>query len=88
MLLDLLKYPLFFNLKENHCGNKRQYLFDVNKRLTKPQIKKLIENYFQIKVLSINTHRPPRKKKTVNRILKRVYITVNSTIELLEFEPK
>lgn len=40
-----------------------QYTFDVDLRLTKIEIKKLIEEIFNVKVLAVNTHIPPRKKK-------------------------
>jgi large subunit ribosomal protein L23 len=34
---------------------KNQYTFDVDPRLTKPQIKKVFENLFQVNVLAVNT---------------------------------
>jgi large subunit ribosomal protein L23 len=34
----------------------------VDLRLTKTQIKKLFENLFEVNVISINTHIPPRKR--------------------------
>lgn len=40
-----------------------QYTFDVDVKLTKPQIKKLSQEMFKVEVLSVNTHRPPRKKR-------------------------
>jgi large subunit ribosomal protein L23 len=40
-----------------------QYTFDVDVKLTKPQIKKISQNVFKGEVLSVNTHRPPRKKR-------------------------
>uniref|UniRef100_UPI0030015650 ribosomal protein L23 n=1 Tax=Prototheca fontanea TaxID=2836215 RepID=UPI0030015650 len=84
MILDLLRYPLIYNSKAISLMKKHQYSFDVDKKLTKPQIKILIENYFNIKVLSINTHKPPKKKKRSGIVtrLKRVIIKVNSEIHL------
>lgn len=63
MMADLVKYPVvtektFFALFRN-----KQYTFDVDLRLTKPQIKKLFEELFEVKVIGINTHCPPRQKK-------------------------
>ena len=46
---------------------KNQYTFDVDLKLTKPQIKQLIEELFQVKVMAVNTHRPS-KKETRSRV--------------------
>ena len=40
-----------------------QYTFDVDVKLTKPQIKKISQDMFKVEVLSVNTHRRPRKKR-------------------------
>lgn len=86
MMIDLLQYPLFNTKKINSLVKKNQFLFDVDKKLTKPQIKKLVEDFFKIKVLSVNTHRLPKKNKSTHSSLrfskKRVIIRVNSTINL------
>jgi large subunit ribosomal protein L23 len=62
-MIDLVKYPVITE-KTSIALSKtknRQYTFDVDKRLTKTQIKKLFENLFNVNVLSVNTHIPPRK---------------------------
>jgi large subunit ribosomal protein L23 len=43
--------------------NQNRYTFDVDPKLTKPQIRQLIEKVFNVKVLVVNTHLPPRKKR-------------------------
>ena len=43
--------------------NENRYTFDVDPRLTKPQIRQVIEKVFNVKVISVNTHCPPRKKR-------------------------
>ena len=83
MMIDLVKYFVFteksFRVIENN-----QYTFDVDLRLNKPQIKRLIEDLFSVIVISVNTHRPPRKKKRLGlsqgfkKSYKRVIITVKS----------
>lgn len=87
-MIDLVKYPV---LRTEKCGRlieNDQYTFDIDIRLTKPQIKKLIENFFQIKVIAVNTHRPPRKKKRRGAAIayeasyKRVIITVKAADSL------
>lgn len=40
-----------------------QYTFDIDLKLSKPQVKKLIENLFSVNVTKINTLIKPRKEK-------------------------
>lgn len=44
-----------------------QYTFEVSPQATKPEIKAAIESLFDVKVVGVSTHRPPRKKKRVGR---------------------
>lgn len=44
-----------------------QYTFEVSPQATKPEIKAAIESLFDVKVIGVSTHRPPRKKKRVGR---------------------
>ncbi len=60
-MIDLVKYPVFTEKTSIILSNNRQYTFDVDKRLTKTQIKKLFESLFEVNVISVNTHIPPRK---------------------------
>lgn len=48
-----------------------KYVFSVDIRLTKTQIKKLFEDYFQVEIGSVNTHIKPGKRKQAG--LKKVY---------------
>nr|YP_009185040.1 ribosomal protein L23 [Characiochloris acuminata]ALO63302.1 ribosomal protein L23 [Characiochloris acuminata] len=61
-LIDLVKYPVITEKTYLALYKNRQYTFDVDKRLTKTQIKNLFENLFGINVIAVNTHIPPRKK--------------------------
>nr|WVH38984.1 50S ribosomal protein L23 [Ulva taeniata] len=61
-MIDLIKYPVITE-KSFRLIEKNKYTFDVDKRLTKPQIKKILEGLFQINITSVNTHLPPTKKK-------------------------
>lgn len=63
MMIDLVKY-IVLTEKSVRLIENNQYTFDVDLKLTKPQIKNLIEKFFQVEVLSVNTHCPPSKKKT------------------------
>jgi large subunit ribosomal protein L23 len=60
--IDLIKYPVITQKTYIALAVNRQYTFDVDVRLTKTQIQKLFENLFEVNVISVNTHIPPRKK--------------------------
>uniref|UniRef100_A0AB39A6C3 Large ribosomal subunit protein uL23c n=1 Tax=Borodinellopsis insignis TaxID=3229915 RepID=A0AB39A6C3_9CHLO len=64
-MADLVKYPVITEKSYIALYKNRQYTFDVDKRLSKPQIKKLFENLFNVTIVAINTHIPPRKKLRV-----------------------
>nr|QIZ74094.1 ribosomal protein L23 [Stigeoclonium sp. FACHB-2430] len=78
-MIDLIKYPVINFKSYRALVVHNQYMFNVDLRLTKPQIKKLIEQYFEVTVISVNTHRPPRKKR---KRYKRVIITLQKTQEI------
>ena len=71
-----------------------QYTFDVDLKLTKPQIKTLVEQLFQVEVIGVNTHRPPRKNRRMGYTqgkkasYKRVIISVKrgQSIQILPTE--
>jgi len=65
MSFDLIKYPVITEKSYISLFRNRQYTFDVDMRLTKPQIKKLFEKLLNVNIVSINTHIPPRKKLRV-----------------------
>jgi large subunit ribosomal protein L23 len=81
LLLNLIKYPLLTE-KTLNLNNKNQYTFIVNRTLKKPQIKDLLETYFNISILKINTIHLPQKTKKIGSIrgnkpkYKKVYITL------------
>src|SRR6476620_3725600 len=87
-MIDLVKYPVITEKTSIALANNRQYTFDVDKRLTKTQIKKLFESLFGVNVIAVNTFIPPRRTVRVgiargNRPLyKRAIITLkeNQTI--------
>jgi large subunit ribosomal protein L23 len=83
MIIDLVKYPVLTE-KSVLLIENAQYTFDVDLKLNKLQIKKLIQDLFQVNVIAVNTHRPPRKKKALGSSkgykarYKRVIITLKS----------
>lgn len=65
MLIDLLKQPVRtekYSVRANNV-DPNIYIFDLDIRLTKTQIKKLIEQLFDVTVISVNTYIAPLKKK-------------------------
>ena len=80
-MIDLVKYPVLTE-KSTRLLENNQYTFDVDLRLTKTKIKELMEELFEVKVLSVNTHRAPRKKRRIGQYqgfrhrYKRVIITL------------
>nr|YP_010383654.1 ribosomal protein L23 [Crepidomanes minutum]UEQ13230.1 ribosomal protein L23 [Crepidomanes minutum] len=49
---------------------QNQYTFDVTLKQNKIQLKDWIEQFFQVKVKSINSHRLPIKRKNKEKSLK------------------
>jgi large subunit ribosomal protein L23 len=64
-MLDLVKYPIITEKTYLALYKNRQYTFDVDKRLNKSVIKKLFEKLFNVNVIAVNTHIPPRKRMRV-----------------------
>lgn len=87
MMIELVKCPVVTE-KSVRLLEKNQYTFDVDLKLTKPRIKQLIEELFQVDVMAVNTHRPPKKKRgrgyTTAR--KRAIITVKSNQSIPLFD--
>ena len=65
-MINLIKNYILTK-KSQFLLQKNQYVFDVDLKLTKPQIKKLISEIYGVQVLNVNTHRPPQKKKRFGR---------------------
>lgn len=64
-LIDLVKAPVITEKSYLSVIKNTQYTFDVDKRLTKTQIKKLFFNLFSVDVIAVNTHIPPRQRLRV-----------------------
>jgi large subunit ribosomal protein L23 len=62
MMSDFIKYPVTTEKSYLSMFQNKQYTFDVDSRLTKPQIRKLFETLFSVNVIALNTHTLPRKK--------------------------
>ena len=67
-LADLVLRPIVTE-KATMLLEQNKYVFEVILKATKPEIKAAIESLFEVKVRSVNTMRPPRKKRRVGKFL-------------------
>ncbi|MGD1804517.1 50S ribosomal protein L23 [Dapis sp. BLCC M126] len=67
-LVDIIKNPVVTE-KATRLMELNQYTFDVDPRATKPMIKEVIEQLFEVKVTGINTLNLPRKKRRVGKFI-------------------
>lgn len=67
-LADLVRRPLVTE-KATLLLENNQYTFEVAPRATKPQIKAAIEALFEVKVVQVNTQKPPRKQRRLGRFV-------------------
>ena len=72
--------------KSKQLIKQHKYVFQVDRKLNKLQIKKLLEQIYQVTIVSVNTHIPPSKT-----LCKRVVVTVKSnesidSKEVLDFK--
>lgn len=63
---DLIKRPLITERSSEMMADKK-YVFEVDLRANKTQIKQAIEQIFKVKVVQVNTMRMPAKPKRYGR---------------------
>jgi large subunit ribosomal protein L23 len=80
-LLNLIKYPLVTE-KAISLYTSQQYTFIVDRKLSKTEIKFLLEKVLEVTILSINTCNLPTKLKRIGKSIgkkaryKKAYITL------------
>lgn len=67
-LPDLVRRPIVTE-KATISLEDNKYTFEVTPQATKVDIKAAIESLFDVKVIKVNTHNPPRKARRVGRFL-------------------
>lgn len=67
-MADLIIKPIVTE-KATLLLEQNKYVFDVVPKATKPDIKAAIESLFNVKVVKVNTNRPPRKKRRVGKFI-------------------
>jgi large subunit ribosomal protein L23 len=80
-LLKLIKYPSLTEKSINLYG-ERQYTFIVDRSLTKTQIKFILENIFNVKIIKVNTAVLPHKKRRVGKSLGNLPIYKKAYVKL------
>ena len=64
---DIIKAPIITEKSANIASNERTYVFKVDVKANKSQIKDAIEKIFNVKVTSIRTINVKPKKRRVGR---------------------
>ncbi|EDZ91614.1 MAG: 50S ribosomal protein L23 [Limnospira sp. PMC 1291.21] len=67
-LADVIRRPIVTE-KATIQMELNQFTFDVDPRADKPTIKAAVELLFPVKVLSVNTQNPPRRRRRVGRFV-------------------
>jgi large subunit ribosomal protein L23 len=63
---DIIKRPVITETTTDMMANKR-YVFEVDLKATKTEIKQAVEQIFKVKVVKVNTMRVPAKPKRYGR---------------------
>nr|YP_008965073.1 ribosomal protein L23 [Agathis dammara]BAO19757.1 ribosomal protein L23 [Agathis dammara]BCK52030.1 ribosomal protein L23 [Agathis dammara] len=70
--MDEVQYlDLVLTEKSIRLLEKNQYTLNVDSGSTKTRIKNWIELFFNVRVIAINSYRPPEKRGKIGRIMRR-----------------
>lgn len=64
---DIIKAPVITEKSASIASDERRYVFEVDTKANKTQIKQAVEQIFKVKVESVNTINVKPKKKRVGR---------------------
>jgi len=64
---DIIKAPVITEKSASIAENDRKYVFEVDTKANKTQIKQAVEQIFKVKVESVNTINVKPKKKRIGR---------------------
>ena len=87
---DIIKRPLITERTSDLMANKK-YVFEVDLRANKTEIKQAIEQIFKVKVTNVNTLRMPAKPKRYGRYSgytsewKKAIVSLSNDSKELEF---
>ena len=83
MNFDIIKAPVITE-KSAHLSEENVYVFKVDKKANKTQIKQAIEAKFKVKVLSVNTLNTKSKPKRVGRYAGRTKTYKKAIVKLAD----
>nr|YP_010881473.1 ribosomal protein L23 [Pellia epiphylla]WIA67426.1 ribosomal protein L23 [Pellia epiphylla var. borealis]WIA67511.1 ribosomal protein L23 [Pellia epiphylla var. borealis]WIA67949.1 ribosomal protein L23 [Pellia epiphylla]WIA68034.1 ribosomal protein L23 [Pellia epiphylla]WIA68120.1 ribosomal protein L23 [Pellia epiphylla] len=92
-MTDRVGYPILTE-KTIRLLERNQYSFDVDVRSDKKEVKEWIELFFDVKVIAVNSHRLPGKKRKIGAIAgytaryKRVIVKLQSGYSIPLFSDK
>ena len=87
---DIIKRPVLTEKSYDGIDNKK-YVFEVDLKANKVEIKKAIEDIFGVKVASVNTLRTEGKMKRMGRTqgrtseIKKAYVTLKKDSKAIEY---
>lgn len=87
---DVIKRPIITERTSEMMGD-RKYVFEVDRRVNKTEIKQAVEAIFKVKVTSVNTINVPGKPKRYGRYSgytsewKKAIVTLSPESKELEF---
>ncbi|MCZ8517261.1 50S ribosomal protein L23 [Paenibacillus filicis] len=87
---DIIKRPVITERSSEYMADKK-YVFEVDIRSNKTEIKQAIESIFKVKVTNVNTLRMPAKPKRYGRYSgytsewKKAIVTLSADSKELEF---
>lgn len=68
ILADVLVRPVVTE-KATALIDQGKYVFDVLPKASKPLIRQAVEELFGVRVISVNTYNPPRKRRRLGRFM-------------------
>ncbi|MCL6597438.1 50S ribosomal protein L23 [Alicyclobacillus macrosporangiidus] len=80
---DLIKRPIITE-RTTELMEERKYVFEVDRRANKTEIRQAVEKLFGVKVEQVNTMRVPGKQKRVGRFVGRTPERKKAIVKLTE----
>jgi large subunit ribosomal protein L23 len=73
-IYDVLRRPIETEKSRHQSSKLHQYVFEVDRRATKPQIKEAVETLFDVEVQQVNVIRVPAKRARRGRTGRRMVV--------------
>jgi large subunit ribosomal protein L23 len=88
-MFGLIKRPVFTRKTTGLLEKYNHYIFDVDPKLTKPQIQKIVEEIFSVQVQKVNTYSIPNRKRRLKNYVgsltrfKRAIVTLKAIEKII-----